>query len=80
MICAVFLLAGMVITVCIMKTGGSSTVEYPVDVVINDHDSLAEVPDKISESPSIEFQFSMNMKVVNNMGRSNTDRSKQSAS
>ena len=60
-----------------MKTCASGTTEYPVDVVIKDHDSEAEVPDKISESPSIEFQFSMNMKVVNNMGRSNTDRSKQ---
>ena len=79
-ICASFLLAGMVVTMCIMKTCGSGTSEYPVDVVIHDHDSEVEVPDKISENPSIEFQFSMNMKVVNNLGRSSTNGSKQAPS
>ena len=39
--------------------------------MINDQDS--EVNDKISENPSIEFQFSMNMKVVN---KTNPDRTK----
>ena len=79
-ICATFLLAGMVATLCIMKTCGTGTSEYPVDVVIHDHDSEVEMPDKINENPSIEFQFSMNMKVVNNLGRSSPEKSNEKQS